>query len=74
MDKKLNLEVVRTLTVPLSVQETLMRLYDLVESGWDPDNTWDNFMEIAQTIIKQEPTNSYLELNIRYVNDEDEGE
>lgn len=72
MDKKFNLKVVRTLTVPFSVQETLMRLYDMVESEWDPDNSWDNFMEIAQTIIKQEPSNSYLELDVHYVDDEGE--
>lgn len=72
MDKKFNLKVVRTLTVPLSVQETLMRLYDMVESEWDPNNSWDNFMEIAQTIIKQEPSNSYLELDVHYVDDEGE--
>ena len=72
MDNKFNLKVVRTLTVPLSVQETLMRLYDMVESEWDPDNSWDNFMEIAQTIIRQEPSNSYLELDVHYVDDEGE--
>lgn len=72
MDNKFNLKVVRTLTVPLSVQETLMKLYDMVESEWDPNNSWDNFMEIAQTIIKQEPSNSYLELDVHYVNDEGE--
>lgn len=72
MDKKFNLKVVRTLTVPLSVQETLMKLYDMVESEWDPDNSWDNFMEIAQTIIRQEPSNSYLELDVHYVDDEGE--
>lgn len=73
MDKKFNLKVVRTLTVPLSVQETLMKLYDMVESEWDPDNSWDNFMEIAQTIIRQETRNSYLELDVHYV-DDGEGE
>lgn len=72
MDKKFNLKVVRTLTVPLSVQETLMKLYDMVESEWDPDNSWDNFMEIAQTIIRQETRNSYLELDVHYVDDEGE--
>lgn len=73
MDNKFNLKVVRTLTVPLSVQETLMKLYDMVESEWDPDNSWDNFMEIAQTIIRQETFNSYLELDVHYV-DDGEGE
>lgn len=74
MDNKFNLKVVRTLTVPLRVQETLMKLYDMVESEWDPDNSWDNFMEIAQTIIRQETFNSYLELDVHYVDDENEGE
>lgn len=74
MNKKFNLKVVRTLTVPLSVQETLMKLYDMVESEWDPDNSWDNFMEVAQTIIRQETSNSYLELDVHYVDDGNEGE
>lgn len=74
MDNKFNLKVVRTLTVPLSVQETLMKLYDMVESEWDPDNSWDNFMEIAQTIIRQETSNSYLEIEVHYVDDMDLGE
>lgn len=74
MDKKLNLKTVRTLTVPLSVQETLTELYNLAESEWDPDNSWDNFMEMAQTIIRQESFNSYLEMNVHYVEDEDAGE
>lgn len=74
MDKKFNLKVVRTLTVPLSVQETLMKLHDMAESEWGIDNAWDSFMEMAQTIIRQETSNSYLELNVNYVDDEDEGE
>ena len=49
-----------------------MKLYDMVESEWDPDNSWDNFMEIAQTIIRQETRNSYLELDVHYVDDEGE--
>ena len=71
---KLNLEVVRTLTVPLSVQKTLMKLYDLAESGWGIDNSWDSFMEMAQTIIRQETSNSYLEMEVHYVDDIDLGE
>ncbi len=74
MNNKLNLKTVRTLTVPLSVQETLTELYNLAESEWDPDNSWDNFMEMAQTIIRQESFNSYLEMNVHYVEDEDMGE
>ena len=74
MDKNFNLKVVRTLTVPLSVQETLMRLYDMAESEWGIDNSWDSFMEMAQTIIRQETSNSYLELDVHYVDDENEGE
>ena len=74
MDNKFNLKVVRTLTVPLSVQETLMKLYDMAESGeWGIDNSWDSFMEMAQTIIRQETRNSYLELDVHYV-DDGEGE
>ena len=69
---KLNLKIVRTLTVPLSVQETLMRLYDMAESEWGIDNSWDSFMEMAQTIIRQETSNSYLELDVIYVDDEGE--
>ena len=72
MDKKLNLKVVRTLTVPLSVQETLMKLYDMAESEWGIDSSWDSFMEMAQTIIRQETSNSYLELDVVYVDDEGE--
>lgn len=71
---KLNLKVVRTLTVPLSVQRTLMKLYDMAESEWGIDSSWDSFMEMAQTIIRQETFNSYLELDVHYVDDEDEGE
>lgn len=71
---KLNLEVVRTLTVPLSVQRTLMKLYDLAESEWGIDNSWDSFMEIAQTIVRQETSNSYLKMNVHYIDDEYEGE
>lgn len=74
MDKKLSLKVVRTLTVPLSVQETLRRLYVLIEDGWDPDSSWDNFMEVSQTIMKGETSNTYLGLEINYVNDENLGE
>lgn len=66
---KLNLKVVRTLTVPLSVQRTLMKLYDMAESEWGIDSSWDSFMEIAQTIIRQETSNSYLELDVVYVDD-----
>ena len=73
MDNKINLEVVRTLTVPLSAQRVLMKLYDLAESGWGIDNSWDSFMEMAQTIIRQETRNSYLELDVHYV-DDGEGE
>ena len=69
---KLNLKVVRTLTVPLSVQETLMKLYDMAESEWGIDSSWDSFMEMAQTIIRQETSNSYLELDVVYVDDEGE--
>ena len=69
---KLNLKVVRTLTVPLSVQRTLMKLYDMAESEWGIDSSWDSFMEMAQTIIRQETSNSYLELDVIYVDDEGE--
>lgn len=69
---KLNLKVVRTLTVPLSVQRTLMKLYDMAESEWGIDSSWDSFMEMAQTIIRQETSNSYLELDVVYVDDEGE--
>ena len=69
---KLNLKVVRTLTVPLSVQRTLMKLYDMAESEWGIDSSWDSFMEMAQTIIRQETSNSYLELDVHYVDDEGE--
>lgn len=71
---KLNLEVVRTLTVPLNVQRTLMKLYDLAESEWGIDNSWDSFMEMAQTIVRQETSNSYLKMDVHYIDDEDEGE
>ena len=74
MDKKLSLKTVRTLTVPLSIQKTLMKLFDLVESEWGIDNCWDNFMEMAQTIIRQETSNSYLELDVHYVDDISLGE
>ena len=69
---KLNLKVVRTLTVPLSVQRTLMKLYDMAESEWGIDSSWDSFMEMAQTIIRQKTSNSYLELDVHYVDDEGE--
>lgn len=74
MDKELSLKTVRTLTVPLSVQKTLMKLFDLAESEWGIDNCWDNFMEMAQTIIRQETSNSYLELDVHYVDDISLGE
>ena len=74
MNNKLNLKTVRTLTVPLSVQETLMKLYDMAEDEWGIDSSWDSFMEMAQTIIRQESFNSYLEMDVRYVEDEDVGE
>lgn len=74
MNNKLKLETVRTLTVPLSVQETLMKLYDMAESEWGIDSSWDSFMEMAQTIIRQETFNSYLEMNVHYVADEDAGD
>lgn len=74
MDKKLKLEVVRTLTVPLSAQKTLMKLYDLAESEWGIDDSWDKFFEMAQTIIRQETSNNYLDMVVHYVDDEYEGE
>lgn len=74
MDNKFNLKVVRTLTVPVNVQKTLMKLYDMAESEWGIDNSWDSFLEMAQTIIRQEIFNSSLELDVHYVNDGDEGE
>lgn len=74
MDKKLKLKTVRTLTVPLSVQETLTEIYNLAESEWGIDDSWDKFMEMAQTIIRQETSNDYLEMNVHYVDDEDVGE
>lgn len=74
MDNKFNLKVVRTLTVPSSAQDTLMKLYDMAEDEWGIDNAWDSFLEMAQTIIRQETRNSYLELDVHYVDDEDEGE
>ena len=72
MDNKFNLKVVRTLTVPLSAQETLMKLYDMAEEEWGVDNSWDSFMEMAQTIVRQETSNSYLGLDVHYVDDEGE--
>lgn len=69
MDNKLKLETVRTLTVPLSVQKTLMKLFNLAESEWGIDNSWDSFMEMAQTIIRQETSNDYLEMEVHYVDD-----
>ena len=74
MDKKLSLKTVRTLTVPLSVQKTLMKLFNLAESEWGIDDSWDKFLEMAQTIIRQETSNDFLDMEVRYVDDITSGE